>query len=203
MAISLFFSFWYVSMVGCSHNSSDPESCFWLKDFSAGAIKYNIWLVNGHPNLKHMNPFEHQFSFEMHDIFEMYAAFFFIYCLLVPVQLYALSKQRHLLPMLLTVCMCLEFVGVLFNLLHVLVFAFDGKGVELLGVVGNFVDNVAQCLFMLLLLLVVKGWTVTRMLLETRTKVVLFTLWGNYTVASMALFVWNLVSRKDRVSLST
>jgi len=203
MAISLFFSFWYVSMVGCSRNSSDPESCFWLKDFSAGVIKYNIWLVNGHPNLKHMNPFEHQFSFEMHDIFEMYAAFFFIYCLLVPVQLYALSKQRHLLPMLLTVCMCLEFVGVLFNLLHVLVFAFDGKGVELLGVVGNFVDNVAQCLFMLLLLLVVKGWTVTRMLLETRTKVVLFTLWGNYTVASMALFVWNLVSRKDRVSLST
>ena len=199
----LFFSFWYVSMVGCSRNSSDPESCFWRKESSTGAIKYNIWLVNGHPNLKHMNPFEHQFSFEMHDIFEMYAAFFFIYCLLVPVQLYALSKQRHLLPMLLTVCMCLEFVGVLFNLLHVLVFAFDGKGVELLGVVGNFVDNVAQCLFMLLLLLVVKGWTITRMLLETRTKVVLFTLWGNYTVASMALFVWNLVSGKDCVSLST
>ena len=183
-------------MVGCTRNRSDTDACFWSTSLASdAAITYDIWLVNGHPNLTHMNPFEHQFSFEMHDILEMYAAFFVIYTLLVPVQLYALSKQRHLLPLLLTVCMCLEYVGILANLVHVLVFAFDGAGVELLAVVGNFVDNVAQCLFMLLLLLVVKGWTVTRMYLDMRTKVVLFTLWGNYTVASMALFVWNLVSR--------
>ncbi|ELT95258.1 hypothetical protein CAPTEDRAFT_213971 [Capitella teleta] len=97
-----------------------------------------------------------------------------------------------MLPLLLTICLCMEFVGVIFNFIHVFKFAFDGSGVELLKVTGNFIDNVAQCLFMLLLLLIVKGWTITRMSLTMKAKIILFTIWGTYTVSIMALFVWNL-----------
>lgn len=114
--------------------------------------------------------------------------------MLVPVQLYALTRQKHMLPLLLTTCMSMEYVGIIFNLIHVLKFAFDGQGVDMLKVVGNFIDNVAQCIFMLLLLLIVKGWTITRMTLNMCTKIILFTIWTTYTVANMALFVWNLVS---------
>ena len=187
--------FWYVSISSCYHNSSDRGQCSWEFDPNKDTvIDYDIWLVNGHPFQKHFNPFEHQFSFELHDIFEVYLAFFLFYAFLVPIQLYALSRQKHPLPLILTSCICLEFVGLVFNLIHVLKFAFDGLGFELLKVVGNFVDNVAQCFFMLLLLLIVKGWTITRMGLPFRSKVVLFTVWGTYAVANMALFIWNLVS---------
>jgi hypothetical protein len=158
-------------------------------------IDYDIWMVNGHPFFKHINPFEHQFSFELFDTFELHLAFFVCYAFVVPIQLYALSKQKHMLPLLLTICLCMEFVGVVFNFIHVFKFAFDGSGVELLKVTGNFIDNVAQCLFMLLLLLIVKGWTITRMTLTVKAKVTLFTLWGTYTVSIMALFIWNLVSK--------
>ncbi len=192
--VSHCFRYWYISMVSCYRIPSGDQRCNWTYDTNQNVtLDYDVWLVNGPPHMKHINPFEHQFSFEHHDIFEVYLAFFIAYCFLVPVQLYALSKQKHLLPFLLTICMSTEFVGVTFNLIHVLKFAFDGIGVDLLKVVGNFIGNVAECLFMLLLLAVVKGWTITRQHLEGRAKAILFLAWGTYTAASMGLFIWNLV----------
>ncbi len=88
----------------------------------------------------------------------------------------------------------MEYVGVVFNFIHIFKFAFDGVGVDMLKVVGNFIDQMAECLFMLLLLLIVKGWTITRTDLSLRDKIVLFSIWGTYTVANLCLFIWNLVS---------
>ena len=194
--------FWYISLVSCHHNDTDSSACTWTYDSQRDiVIDYDIWLVNGHPLVKHINPFEHQFSFEHHDIFEVYLAFFIVYSLLVPIQMYALSRQKHMLPVLLTMCMAMEYVGIIFNLIHVLKFAFDGEGVDMLKVVGNFIDGVAQCIFMLLLLLIVKGWTITRMNLSARAKAILFTIWGTYTAASMGLFIWNLVGLTPGFSL--
>lgn len=190
------FRFWYISLTSCFRygNTSGPESCTWSHNPDESIIlDYDIWLVNGHPQMKHINPFEHQFSFDHHDILEMYLIFFAAYLFLVPIQIYALTRQKHMLPFLLTLCMAMEYVGVIFNLIHVFKFAFDGEGVDLLKVVGNFIDNVAQCIFMLLLLLIVKGWTITRMEIGTRSRIILFTLWGTYTIGNMALFIWNLV----------
>lgn len=180
--------------MSCYHDTSNKSDCHWLNDEEQDiTLDYDIWLVNGHPFMKHINPFEHQFSFENHDIFEMYLAFFIVYTFLVPIQLYALSKQKHMLPLILTTCMCMEYVGVIFNFIHVFKFAFDGYGVDLLKVTGNFIDMIAQCLFMLLLLLIVKGWTITRMNLGWKGRTILFTVWGTYTVANLALFIWNQV----------
>ena len=130
----------------------------------------------------------------MHDVFEIHLVFLIVYTVLVPIQLYALSQQKHLLPLILTTCMAMEYVGVIFNFIHVLKFAFDGVGVDMLRVSGNFIDMFAQCLVMLVLLLVVKGWTITRMNLTLRARIFLFTVWGTYTAANLALFIWNLVS---------
>lgn len=186
--------FWYVSFVACTHNSSGPKECFWSNDADDIELDYDIWLVNGDPFTKHINPFEHQFSFEMHDVFEIYLAFLILYTFVFPIQLYALHQQKHMLPVILTTCMGMEYIGIVFNFIHVFKFAFDGEGIDLLKVVGNFIDNVAQCLFMLLLLLIVKGWTITRMDLTWKSRAILFSLWSAYTIANMALFIWNLVS---------
>ncbi len=187
-------------MVSCFHNTTNAAQCWWShNDVQDITLNYDIWLVNGNPFTKHVNPFEHQFSFQMHDVFEIYLVFFILYTCLVPIQLYALSQQKHTLPLILTTCMVMEYVGVIFNFVHIFKFAFDGEGVDLLHIVGNFIDQIAQCLFMLLLLLIVKGWTITKM--DLRSKGVLFTVWGSYTVANLALFIWNQVSQSLKVHI--
>ena len=183
-------------MVACYHDTTNSSDCKWSyeqAEYKQLVIDFDIWFVNGDPRQKHINPFEHQFSFELHDIFELYLSFFIFYTFLIPVQCYALSTQKHALPLLLTVCMCLEYVGVIFNFIHVTKFAVDGIGISALRVVGNFIDMIAQCFFMLLLLLVVKGWSITRRNLTCSTWTVLLTVWAGYAAANVALFVWNQV----------
>ena len=187
------YRFWYISLVSCFHEQLASKSCKWSHNDLDFKLDIDVWLVNGHPFKKHINPFEHQFSFEMHDVVEIFFSFFIAYCFLVPIQCYALTKQKHLLPVLLTLCMCMEFVGVILNQIHFLKFAFDGVGIDMFRVVGNFIDNCAQCLFMLLLLLIIKGWTITRMDLSWKERLLVFSVWTTYTLASMALFIWNLV----------
>ena len=158
-------------------------------------IDYDIWLVNGNPQAKHSNPFEHQFSFELHNIFELYFVFFILYLFIVPVQIYALKKQPGLLPFLLVLSMSMSFMGIFFNLIHVLTFAFNGEGFPHLAIFGDFLDVLAQCVFMMTLLLIVKGYTITRDRISTRAKIVLMTAWTIYTAGSIALFFWNIVSK--------
>lgn len=184
--------YWYVSMVSCYRDDSNSSACFWSYDSEQQmTIEYDIWLVNGHPSHKDSNPFEHQFSFELHDIFELYLAFFLAYTFVLPIQLYALSQQRHAIPVLLTTCIGLEYVGVILNFVHVTKFSFDGEGVEAMKVIGNFIDMASQCLFMLLLLLIVKGWNITRQTLPLQAWLVLLSVWCGYSTANVALFIWN------------
>ena len=75
-------------------------------------------------------------------MFEIYLAFFIVYTILVPIQIYALSRQKHVLPLILTVTMSMEYTGIVFNFVHVFKFAFDGAGIPMLHVVGDFVDQV-------------------------------------------------------------
>ena len=42
-------------------------------------LRYDIWMVNGLPRLRDYYRFEHQFSFESHDIFEIYLTFGVLY----------------------------------------------------------------------------------------------------------------------------
>ena len=179
-----------MSIVSCTRNISH-KVCEWVHNEEDHLLDFDIWIVNGNPNMKHINPFEHQFSFELHDVVEIYLTFFALYCILVPVQSYALFQQRHPLPLLLTISMGMEAIGIVFNFVHVFKFAFDGEGVEILKNIGNFIDTLAQCLFMMILLLIAKGWTITCKAL--RGKVLLFAIWGAYTIVYLFLFVWNLV----------
>lgn len=155
-------------------------------------IEYDIWLVNGDPASKHLNPFEHQFSFEMHDVFEIYAIFSVLYIPTIIVWIYAYKRQVHLLTMLVTTCIATEFAGVLFNFFHVLIFAFNGVGAEWLKFIGNFLGIFAECLFMLVLLGIAKGWTITSLKLPAKRQV--FCFWGIYTTLNAVFFIVSLVS---------
>lgn len=179
-----------MSLVACHRTS---QSCIWKEktdlDFE---MEYDIWLVNGDPASKHLNPFEHQFSFEMHDVFEIYAIFCLLYIPTIAVWMMAFYKQIHTITKMLTVCICAEFAGVSFNFLHVLIFAFNGVGAEWLKVLGNLLGILAECLFMLLLLVLAKGWTVTSLTLSSKVHVL--AVWTVYTVLNTVFFIVSLVS---------
>ena len=191
----LLFRFWFISFVSCYQNSTTESECQWVHNQDQSVeIDYDIWLVNGNPFTKHVNPFEHQFSFEHHDVFEIFLTFFILYTFLVPIQIYAFTRKKHMLPLILTISICLEYVGVFFNFIHVFKFAFDGIGVVGLKITGNLIDQSSQSLFMLLLLLIVKGWSLSKRDLMTRSKYMLMAVWVSYSVANLGLFIWNLVS---------
>jgi hypothetical protein len=86
--------------------------------------------------------------------------------------------------------------GVLLNMFHCLKFAFDGKGVEIAAIVGGVLDICSQTLLMLLLLLLAKGWAITRK--ELKNITILFSVWALYGLVHVLLYVWDLVITKSR-----
>lgn len=103
-----FFRFWYVSLVAC-HRSRQKKSCEWSFNSSLDlAIDYDIWFVNGNPASKHLNPLEHQFSYELHDVLEIYLAFLVMNALLLGLQIWVFRNQRHVLLWMLTAILTME-----------------------------------------------------------------------------------------------
>lgn len=189
--------YWYLSLVACHR---DSRSCKWTANTTLDfEVDYDIWLVNGDPASKHLNPFEHQFSFEMHDVFEIYLVFTVLYIIVIPVWIYAYRQQVHPITKLLTVCISTEFAGVVLNFLHVLIFSINGVGAEWLKDFGNLLGIFAECFFMLILLLIAKGWTITSMKLTSRR--LLFMFWGTYTALNALFFILSLTKRDYIVNI--
>ncbi|XP_050404365.2 uncharacterized protein LOC126820431 [Patella vulgata] len=185
--------FWFLSLVSC-HLDTDgiKPSCQWHDTSTDDVIiHYDIWLVNGNPELKHYNPFEHQFSFELHDVFEIHVTALVICCIILPMWLYAFFKQKHRITKILTVCFVLQMGSIGCNLLYIILIAATGSGFTWLAVIGNLIDLTSECFFVLFLIFLAKGWGITTD--ELRGKIVLYVLWGIYTVLNIVLFIWNLM----------
>ncbi|PVD26526.1 hypothetical protein C0Q70_14203 [Pomacea canaliculata] len=191
--------FWYISIASCWRNRTN-NVCKWVPQAMKEEIliEYDIWLVNGNPSSRGLNPFEHQFSFEFHDVFEIHLVAFLLCLLLTLLWSYAFFKQRHLITKLLTVIIGGELLSTLLNLIHVTVFAFNGQGVGWMSKVGTLADIVVQCLFMMFLLLLAKGWAITTN--ELKWKFVLLGICGAYTVLNLFLYIWNLVEIDNIIS---
>lgn len=178
--------FWYVSLVSCYRNTT---TCQWHHMAHDIEIEYDIWLVNGNPNSSNYNPLVYQFSFDRQNTVELYLVFFLVYFVLVPLQIFAVMRQQHPVTRLFTASLILEFLGLLFNLIDVMKFMLDGEGYPKLAVVGDILDILSRTTFMLLLLLLAKGWAVTRQ--EFTWKPLLFSVWFMYGVVHILLYVWN------------
>lgn len=202
-----------MSLVACYRNTT---TCQWEYYDKEDKLQYDIWLVNGNPNTSGLNSLTYQFSYDMQNTIELYLLFFMCYIILVPLQLYAVRLQKHPVTRLFTASLLLEFIAVCLILIHVLKFALDGVGYEQLEVAGDIFDILSrvsfqidwihfciwfrapslslctfQTSFMLLLLLLAKGWAVTRM--ELTWKPLVFAIWLCYGVVHILLYVWNMV----------
>ncbi|GLH09158.1 Integral membrane protein GPR180 [Gryllus bimaculatus] len=179
--------FWYISLVACYQ---DPETCNWHHYTEEIELNYDLWLVNGNPNVSSFNPLVYQFSFDKQDTVELYVVFFLVYMVLVPLQVYAAMRQHHPVTRLFTASLILEFLALSLILIHVLKFSLDGEGVQQLAVAGDILDILSRASFMLLLLLLAKGWAVTRQ--EFTWKPLVFGIWFLYGVVHILLYVWNM-----------
>ncbi|KAF5282263.1 hypothetical protein FQR65_LT14395 [Abscondita terminalis] len=182
-------SFWYISMVACYRNDDTCEWHYYEPD-EHYEIDYDIWLVNGNPNMSTYNTLTYQFSFDRQNTLELHLLSWLCYMILVPLQCYAVRIQRHPVTRLFTASLLLDFVALCFILVHTLKFSLDGIGFPNLNMVGDILDILSRTLFMLLLLLLAKGWAVTR--LELTWKPLVFAIWLCYGVVHILLYVWNL-----------
>ncbi|KAL1444510.1 hypothetical protein MTO96_029819 [Rhipicephalus appendiculatus] len=182
--------FWYVSMVSC-YREGKGKDCKWKDSVDEDIeIAYDIWLVNGNPAAPSHNVFEYQFSFEQQGSLERVLLFFLLYLVLAGLQVYAVMRQKHLVTRLFTAALTLQLLSFLWTITHLAIFAMDGDGVPSLGIVGDVSYMLSQSLFMLLLLLLAKGWAITRT--ELTWKPVLFCIWLVYSCIQILLYVWNM-----------
>uniref|UniRef100_L7LZE7 Putative rhodopsin-like gpcr transmembrane domain protein n=1 Tax=Rhipicephalus pulchellus TaxID=72859 RepID=L7LZE7_RHIPC len=182
--------FWYVSMVSC-YREGKGKDCKWKDSVDEDIeIAYDIWLVNGNPAAPSHNIFEYQFSFEQQGSLERVLLFFLLYLVLAGLQVYAVMRQKHLVTRLFTAALTLQLLSFLWTITHLAIFAMDGDGVPSLGIVGDVSYMLSQSLFMLLLLLLAKGWAITRT--ELTWKPVLFCIWLVYSCIQILLYVWNM-----------
>lgn len=184
--------FWYLSFVACYRNLT---TCEW--DYYDGAphkLQYHINLVNGHPTKKHnfYSPFVYHFSYDKQNILEQCLIFFAIYIFLVPIQIFGSKKQTHPVTKLFTLSLIMEFISICLILFHLIKFASDGRGNESLKVAGDIFDILSRTSFMLILLLLAKGWAVTRLEISTAAWVALIVIWISYLILNFVLYVWNM-----------
>lgn len=179
--------FWFISIVSCTKNSKSQNSnqCKWydLSDYSyfelnktssnvpaSYTIEYDIWLVNGHPYSNYKNHFEHQYSYELHDVFEIYLTSFIIYLFIMPFVVYRLVNNFHYLYLQLLVYISIEVTCRFLSLIHNLVYSFNGTGVYVFDLMSNFLEVLASSCLILILISIAKGWTVrSRFLKLTRS----------------------------------
>lgn len=188
--------FWFLSMVACQRVSS----CRWeiSRQEEATQVHYSVWLVNGSPDSKHLNPFEHQFSFDEQDVIEIYLSFLLTYIVLLPIQTWAHGRQTgYLLPRVLTVAIGFELGGIFLNLVHYLKFASDGVPVDPVRITGNLLDSFGQSCLMLVLILLARGHNISARPLDRKSSAFVFTAWALSSCLYAVLFAWNLVEEDE------
>ncbi len=193
--------FYYLYMLACSRNSS--ATCDWSETGNS-TLQYDISLVNSNPqDSTYLDPFKYQFSLEQDGLLILHLFFSISYFILLTVHLlmhcgackklcYTSGCQMHRLPALFTASLMLEFVHVLFELIHYGVFASDGFGAVWCRYLGEVANQFSDWLLILVLLLIGKGWKVTDSAL--RWKKLTFGIWSAYVLFFSLYFVWTVVS---------
>lgn len=164
--------FWYISLVACYRNTTSctwhyfDATKFRADDASKAAdtkgnqpqqphrangngdsdyeLYYDIQLVNGNPNQSSSNPLTYHFSFDQQNILEMNLIFLTVYLILVPMQIYAVTIQKHPVTKLFTLSLILEFVSLVFMLIYYVQYTVGGTGNENIKTTGDILDILSR-----------------------------------------------------------
>jgi hypothetical protein len=165
---------WYAVAADCS-DSSDLD------------LTFNLHFLN--PG----NEMNREFSFDEQGLLIMYLIYFIFYCVGLTLHAYGLymlfnSKSLHPIVFLLTGTIILELLTFFCFLIHFGSFASDGIGYPDMQDFGELLDMVAMIMFMVLLVLLSKGWGVSGLPLTHGLALVA----GStvFLILYFALFLW-------------
>lgn len=108
-----------------------------------------------------------QLGYDVMGLNTFYLTMFFLYLIFYCVHMYGVynlsSKLEYLHPMvkLFAICLTLQFVAIIFPMLHWGIYSTNGIGVNALRQGGEVVDSITRVIFMLILTLMAKGWTIS------------------------------------------
>ena len=128
----------------------------------------------------------------------VYIIFTVLWALGLGLQLYAvvvLRRKQNLHPLvkIYTVTVLLWFLFVFCNMIHWSVYQSDGNGVPAMQGVGRVGEALARATFVLLLLLIGQGWTISTSVLVHKWR--LLGAVGSVLVVYLALAIWYLAGR--------
>lgn len=194
--------FYYAILSSCIA-LSEPD-CKWVKSTSKGSIDYDVWFVSGDPNATKHDAFTYQFSFHEHGILIVLIIIIILYVILLPFHVvgYTWLFGKCQMPnfvRIFTVALIVELIGLIFILIHYSVYADDGKGIQALYDLGFFFEIFADCVLLLIILLIAKGYRITISVI--RRKRILVAIWLAYFVAVVIFALWGLVSANQYMEL--
>lgn len=188
--------FYYAFLSSCVPNHINMNICSWMKH-DTGSLEYDVWLVSGNPYTSKHNVFTYQFSYHEHGILITLIIIIILYVFLFPFHLvgYTCLFGKCQMPnfvRIFTAALMVELLGLILILIHYSVYADDGKGVQVLYDLGFFFEDLADCVLLLIVLLIAKGYRITISVI--RKKRILIAIWLAYFVAVVIYSMWALVS---------
>ncbi|KAN0029398.1 hypothetical protein ACTA71_007525 [Dictyostelium dimigraforme] len=165
--------FWYVVVANC--------------ESEVGEVDFTLTLLNGG------GLFSRQFSYDEQGLEALYLVYFFVFLLLTAYTAYTgfkLFKSNAFHPMIkiLSIVVVLEFLSVFVLLCNYGSYSHNGTGGKGAQGFGELLDFAAQLLFILLLILIAKGWAISRVTIDDK-RIVLGVM-GVLTVLYFIMFVW-------------
>eukprot|EP01104_Vermistella_antarctica_P017944 TRINITY_DN6500_c0_g1_i1.p1 TRINITY_DN6500_c0_g1~~TRINITY_DN6500_c0_g1_i1.p1 ORF type:complete len:416 (+),score=99.10 TRINITY_DN6500_c0_g1_i1:152-1399(+) len=165
--------YWYFAVANCS-----------LADGQDSVFDWSFEFLNGNS----------QFSYDLSGVVYIYLLFSIVFLALTCGQIYAAyvftqQNQFHPILRLLTIAIVLEFISLLVLFVNYVVYIENGSGIEFMVSTGLGFDLVSTVVFMLVLILIAKGWSISTFRL-TRRKV-LAAFFGMFVIAYALFFVWS------------
>jgi hypothetical protein len=104
------------------------------------------------------------------------------------------SSSFHIIIIVYALSYLSFYMGVLSYMLHLIVYGFDGYGLNFLSFLGTFLKGLSEIILIQLLLFMSAGWTITYQ--NLRHKIVIFLFPMIYVLFFIVLFVWSQLGIK-------
>jgi len=147
---------------------------------------------------------ERQFSFDEQGLIGMYLFFWLFFFVVSVIHIKGVwilisSNNFHPIVRLLTATLTLETFSLLCTFIHYAIYASNGVGTSGLKGLGEILDMSAQLMFMFLLILIAKGWCITRS--QISGQKLLLVIVSLFLIGYVSLFTWENVGRDHASSL--
>jgi len=168
--------FWHMAFANC--------------DGGGISIKYDGLLLQPNKN------WNEQFSFEEIGLLEGYLFFLVVFVIFTAAHLHSMITMYRIAPVhpilwLLSSAVLLELVSIVFIFIHYMTYSGNGIGVPALKTLGEIFDICSQVVLIMLLIVLSKGWTITRAKIVGRNQIIV--IFAIFVVVYFVIFIWGLV----------